>query len=70
MRALRWLKSKLKLGEILDLGVAALFDLPDPTDYAEHLQRMGLLAPAGLREQLYQKLVFGRPQGHRGGRMT
>ena len=58
LRALRWLKSKLKLGEILDLGMAALFDLPDPASYAEHLERMGLLAPAGLREQLYQKLVL------------
>ncbi|BAN46497.1 acetyl-CoA hydrolase/transferase C-terminal domain-containing protein [Metapseudomonas resinovorans] len=58
LRALRWLRSKLKLGEILDLGRAALFDLPEPALYAEHLERMGLLAPAGLREQLYQKLLL------------
>ncbi|AYF88605.1 acetyl-CoA hydrolase/transferase family protein [Pseudomonas sp. DY-1] len=58
LRALRWLKRKLKLGEIIDLGRAALFDLPDPASYVGHLDRMGLLAPAGLREQLYQKLVL------------
>lgn len=58
LRALRWLKGKLKLGEIIDLGMAALFDLPDPATYAAHLERMGLLEPSGLREQLYQKLVL------------
>ena len=58
LRALRWLKSKLKLSEILELGMATLFDLPDPALYAEHLQRMGLAQPDGLREQLYQKLLL------------
>ncbi|SDJ42105.1 acetyl-CoA hydrolase/transferase C-terminal domain-containing protein [Pseudomonas indica] len=58
LRALRWLKSKLKLSEILELGMATLFDLPDPQTYAGHLQRMGLAEPEGLREQLYQKLVL------------
>ncbi|PAU61400.1 acetyl-CoA hydrolase [Pseudomonas sp. PIC25] len=58
LRALRWLKSKLKLSEILELGMATLFDLPDPQAYAGHLQRMGLAEPEGLREQLYQKLVL------------
>nr|WP_239482320.1 acetyl-CoA hydrolase/transferase C-terminal domain-containing protein [Pseudomonas insulae] len=58
LRALRWLKSKLRLSEIFELGIATLFDLPKPADYAAHLQRMGLGQPAGLREQLYQKLVL------------
>lgn len=58
LRALRWLKSKLKLSEILELGMATLFDLPDPAQYAAHLQRMDLQQPSGLREQLYQKLVL------------
>ena len=58
LRALRWLKSKLKLSEILELGMATLFDLPEPADYTRHLQRMDLHAPSGLREQLYQKLVL------------
>ncbi len=58
LRALRWLKRKLNLGEIIDLGRAALFDLPDPNSFAGHLERMGLLTPMGLREQLYQKLVL------------
>ncbi|WP_318651969.1 acetyl-CoA hydrolase/transferase C-terminal domain-containing protein [Pseudomonas sp. PDM16] len=58
LRALQWLKSKLRLSEIFELGAAALFDLPDAADYAEHLQRMGLEQPSGLREQLYQKLLL------------
>lgn len=58
LRALRWLKSKLKLSEILELGMATLFDLPEPADYTRHLQRMDLHTPSGLREQLYQKLVL------------
>lgn len=58
LRALQWLKSKLRLSEIFELGVAALFDLPDAADYAAHLQRMGLERPEGLREQLYQKLLL------------
>ncbi len=58
LRALRWLKSKLKLSEILELGAATLFDQPDPQCYAGHLQRMGLEQPEGLREQLYRKLLL------------
>jgi len=58
LRALRWLKSKLRLGEILELGKATLFDLPEPAAFAGHLRRMGLEQPAGLREQLYQKLLL------------
>lgn len=58
LRALQWLKSKLRLSEIFELGASALFDLPDASDYAEHLQRMGLEQPSGLREQLYQKLLL------------
>jgi acyl-CoA hydrolase len=58
LRALQWLKSKLRLSEIFELGAAALFDLPDAADYAGHLQRMGLEQPSGLREQLYHKLLL------------
>lgn len=58
LRALRWLQSKLKLSEILELGAATLFDLPDAAEYAQHLRRMDLERPEGLREQLYQKLLL------------
>ncbi|MET1079363.1 MAG: acetyl-CoA hydrolase/transferase C-terminal domain-containing protein [Pseudomonas sp.] len=58
LRALRWLKSKLRLSELLELGKAALLHLPEPATYAEHLARMGLAQPDGVREQLYQKLLL------------
>ena len=58
LRALGWLKSKLRLSEILELGAAALFEQPDPARYRAHLQRMGLEQPEGLREQLYRKLLL------------
>lgn len=58
LRALRWLKSKLRLSELLELGKAALFHLPEPQAYPEHLERMGLAQPDGVREQLYQKLLL------------
>ncbi|MEK1906376.1 MAG: acetyl-CoA hydrolase/transferase C-terminal domain-containing protein [Pseudomonas sp.] len=67
LRALRWLKSKLKLSEILELGRATLFDLPEPAHYAVHLERMGLGDPGGLREQLYQKLVLAGLKAAEGG---
>ncbi|RML94439.1 Acetyl-CoA hydrolase/transferase protein [Pseudomonas savastanoi pv. glycinea] len=57
MRALNWLKSKLKLTEILELGKATL-DAPDPEAFPEHLQRMQLDQPQGLREELYQRLLL------------
>ncbi|RRV09132.1 acetyl-CoA hydrolase/transferase family protein [Pseudomonas sp. v388] len=57
LRALNWLKSKLKLTEILELGKATL-DAPEPDAYAEHLQRMQLDQPQGLREELYQRLLL------------
>ncbi|MEG5265094.1 acetyl-CoA hydrolase/transferase C-terminal domain-containing protein [Pseudomonas sp. JDS28PS106] len=57
LRALNWLKSKLKLTEILELGKATL-DAPEPDAYLEHLQRMGLDKPQGLREELYQRLLL------------
>lgn len=57
LRALNWLKSKLKLSEILELGKATL-DAPEPDTYAEHLQRMQLDQPQGLREELYQRLLL------------
>ncbi len=57
LRALGWLKSKLKLSEILELGRATL-DAPAPEAYPAHLERMGLVNPEGLREELYQRLVL------------
>ncbi|ARS47060.1 acetyl-CoA hydrolase [Ectopseudomonas mendocina] len=57
VRALGWLKSKLHLSEALELGKATL-DAPEPLAYAEHLRRMGLEAPDGVRETLYQRLLL------------
>lgn len=57
LRALNWLKSKFKLTEILELGKAAL-DAPDASLYPEHLQRMQLTNPEGLREDLFQRLLL------------
>ena len=49
-----WLKRKLKLSEILELGKATL-DAPEPEAYPAHLRRMDLDDPQGLREELYQR---------------
>ncbi|MCO7054474.1 acetyl-CoA hydrolase/transferase C-terminal domain-containing protein [Pseudomonas juntendi] len=57
LRALNWLKSKFKLSEVLELGEAAL-DAPGPEGYEQHLERMGLDAPQGLKEELYQRLLL------------
>ncbi|WP_052469159.1 acetyl-CoA hydrolase/transferase C-terminal domain-containing protein [Pseudomonas massiliensis] len=57
LRALNWLKSKFHLSELLDLGRAAL-DAPSPGAYTEHLARMNLDNPSGLREQLEQRLLL------------
>lgn len=57
LRALNWLKSKFKLSEVLELGKAAL-DAPGPEGYQGHLERMGLDAPQGLKEELYQRLLL------------
>jgi hypothetical protein len=57
LRALNWLKSKLKLTEMLQLGKATL-DAPEPTAFPAHLERMRLLQPQGLLEELYQRLVL------------
>ena len=57
LRALNWLKSKFKLTEILDLGKAAL-EAPEPEAFPEHLRRMELDDPQGLREDLYQRLLL------------
>ncbi|MBT2371654.1 acetyl-CoA hydrolase/transferase C-terminal domain-containing protein [Pseudomonas fluorescens] len=57
LRALNWLKSKFKLTEIFELGKAAL-DAPEPEAFPEHLQRMGLAKPEGLKEDLYQRLLL------------
>jgi acyl-CoA hydrolase len=57
LRALNWLKSKFKLTEILELGKAAL-DAPEPEAFPEHLKRMRLDKPEGLKEDLYQRLLL------------
>lgn len=57
LRALNWLKSKFKLTEILELGKAAL-DAPEPEAFPEHLKRMRLDNPEGLKEDLYQRLLL------------
>jgi hypothetical protein len=57
LRALNWLKSKFKLTEILELGKAAL-DAPEAALYPEHLQRMQLTHPEGLKEELFQRLLL------------
>lgn len=57
LRALNWIKSKLKLTEMLELGKATM-DAPDPEAYPAHLERMGLDKPDGLREELYQRLLL------------
>jgi len=57
LRALNWLKSKFKLTEILELGKAAL-DAPEPQAYTQHLERMRLDNPQGLKEDLYQRLLL------------
>ena len=57
LRALNWLKSKFKLSEVLELGKAAL-DAPQASLYPEHLARMQLSSPEGLKEDLYQRLLL------------
>lgn len=57
LRALNWLKSKFKLSEILELGKAAL-DAPEAALYPEHLERMQLTSPEGLKEDLFQRLLL------------
>ena len=57
LRALNWLKSKFKLTEILQLGKAAL-DAPPPSEYPQHLARMQLTKPEGLKQDLYQRLLL------------
>lgn len=57
LRALNWLKSKLKLSEVLELGKATL-EAPGPQGYEAHLLRMGLENPQGLKEELYQRLLL------------
>ncbi|MFY0728467.1 acetyl-CoA hydrolase/transferase C-terminal domain-containing protein [Pseudomonas sp. NFX15] len=57
LRALNWLKSKFKLSEVLELGKAAL-DAPQAAAFPEHLERMQLANPQGLKEDLYQRLLL------------
>ena len=65
VRALSWLKSKLRLTEVLALGKATL-DAPEPGAYPEHLRRMSLEAPDGVREALYQRVLLAGLQATAG----
>ncbi|MCU1740419.1 MULTISPECIES: acetyl-CoA hydrolase/transferase C-terminal domain-containing protein [unclassified Pseudomonas] len=65
LRALNWLKSKLKLTEALELGKATL-DAPEPSAFPVHLERMGLAQPQGLRDELYQRLLLAGLQATAG----
>ncbi|MNY53976.1 hypothetical protein D3C86_1897860 [compost metagenome] len=42
---------------MLELGKAAL-DAPEPGAFPEHLERMQLSKPEGLKEDLYQRLLL------------
>ncbi len=64
LRALNWLKSKFKLTQMYQLGKATL-DAPSPQAYPEHLERMHLAEPDGLREELYQRLLLAGLQATR-----
>lgn len=66
LRALNWLKRTLRLSEVLELGKATL-DAPEPEAYPEHLRRMGLEAPDGVREALYQRLLLAGLQASGAG---
>lgn len=57
LRALNWLKSKFKLTQMYQLGKATL-DAPSPQAFPEHLERMQLAQPDGLRDELYQRLLL------------
>ena len=57
LRALNWLKSKFKLTQMYQLGKATL-DAPSPQVFPEHLERMQLAQPDGLRDELYQRLLL------------
>lgn len=58
LRALRWLGARLRLEDALDLGMSALFEVASAEACAEHLRRMGLENPEGLREQAFQRLLL------------
>lgn len=57
LRALNWLKSKLRFASALELA-AALWHAPAPSDYSAHLQRMALTQPAGLRQRVQRRLLL------------
>lgn len=61
VRALAWLEGKSHLTELLELGKAAL-DAPQPELFPEHLVRMQLNSPQGLREELHQRLLLAALQ--------
>ena len=54
---MNWLKSKFKLTQLYRLGKAAL-EAPSPQAFPEHLARMQLTDPDGLREEVYQRVLL------------
>ncbi|MFB4394680.1 MULTISPECIES: acetyl-CoA hydrolase/transferase C-terminal domain-containing protein [unclassified Pseudomonas] len=64
LRALNWIKSKFKLSEAFGLGKAAL-DAAQDEGYAAHLERMGLVQPNSLKEELYRRLLVAGLQATR-----
>lgn len=57
LRALGWLRRKLKLSEILEPGKATP-GVPEPEVYPAHLRRMDLDDLQGLCEEPYQRLLL------------
>jgi acyl-CoA hydrolase len=57
LRALSWLKSKLKFACALELA-AAVLRTPAPGAYSAHLQRMALTQPQGLRQRVQRRLLL------------
>ena len=57
LRALSWLKSKLRFACALELAVA-IWRAPNPGKYDAHLQRMALAPPRGLRQRVQRRLLL------------
>jgi acyl-CoA hydrolase len=56
--ALAWLKRTVSQKEYLQLGRRVLADEGQGERFAEHMARMGLSAPASLKERLYRRLLL------------
>lgn len=58
LMALNWLKEKASGKAYLELGRSSLIPEDAEQQFQPHLERMGLVAPSGLRERLYRRLVL------------